>query len=98
MAGMDRGNMRCFEAMGCGALLLSDDGRYPQGMVSGQTMITYANPLQAAAAAVLALESPQVLAELATNGHRVVRQNYSKAKQWQDFKNIVDGHRGIITL
>jgi hypothetical protein len=32
MAGADRGNMRCFEAMGCGALLLSDEGNYPEGM------------------------------------------------------------------
>jgi hypothetical protein len=32
MVGRDRGNMRCFEAMGCGALLLSDEGNYPKGM------------------------------------------------------------------
>lgn len=33
MAGRDRGNMRCFEAMGCGALLVSDAGNYPEGMI-----------------------------------------------------------------
>jgi hypothetical protein len=32
IAGADRGNMRCFEAIGCGALLVSDEGNYPEGM------------------------------------------------------------------
>ena len=41
MAGQDRGNMRCFEAMGCGALLLSDAGNYPEGMDEDETMLTY---------------------------------------------------------
>ena len=41
MAGMDRGNMRCFEAMGCGALLVSDAGKYPEGMDQGETISTY---------------------------------------------------------
>ena len=43
MAGEDRGNMRCFEAMGCGALLVSDAGRYPEGMEAGETMSVYQN-------------------------------------------------------
>ena len=36
MAGRDRGNMRCFEAMGCGALLVSDAGNYPRRNESGR--------------------------------------------------------------
>jgi hypothetical protein len=32
MAGADRGNMRCFEALGAGSLLLSDEGSDPDGM------------------------------------------------------------------
>ena len=39
MAGTDRGNMRCFEAMGCGALLVSDAGGYPDGMQPGPKKI-----------------------------------------------------------
>jgi hypothetical protein len=41
MAGADRGNMRCFEAMGYGTLLLSDEGDYPEGMDGHQTISTY---------------------------------------------------------
>ncbi|WP_271551655.1 MULTISPECIES: glycosyltransferase [unclassified Bradyrhizobium] len=33
--------MRCFEAIGCGALLLSDAGKYPEGMDVGETILTY---------------------------------------------------------
>src|SRR6266550_1505041 len=43
MAGEDRGNMRCFEATGCGAVLLNDSGRYPEGFVDGDTMVTYSS-------------------------------------------------------
>ena len=43
MAGEDRGNMRCFEAPGCGAVLLTDSGRYPEGFVDGETMVTYSS-------------------------------------------------------
>jgi hypothetical protein len=41
MAGTDRGNMRCFEAMGCGSLMVSDQGRYPEAMQNGMTMLLY---------------------------------------------------------
>ena len=44
MAGGDRGNMRCFEATGCGAVLLTDSGSYPEGFVDGETMLTYSSP------------------------------------------------------
>src|SRR5262245_42085231 len=49
MVGNERGNMRCFEAMGCGALLLSDEGKYPDGMVPERTLITYTSAADAIA-------------------------------------------------
>jgi spore maturation protein CgeB len=36
--------MRCFEALGSGSLLLSDEGNYPEGMRDGQTIATYSSP------------------------------------------------------
>jgi hypothetical protein len=39
--------MRCFEAMGCGALLVSDAGNYPEAKTEGVTLQTYASPQQA---------------------------------------------------
>jgi Glycosyl transferases group 1 len=49
MAAADRGNMRCFEAMECGALLLSDEGNYPEGMDGRQTISTYESGIECVA-------------------------------------------------
>lgn len=89
MAGPDRGNMRCFEAMGCGALMVSDTGNYPEGMVSGYNMITYQNPADAVWQIRSALQQPTLRQQLAHNGHRLMSDTYSKAAQWQAFEALV---------
>jgi hypothetical protein len=89
MAGSDRGNMRCFEAMGCGALMVSDQGRYPEGMQSQKTMLLYAENGEANTVIVGALESPDVLREIALQGNMMISKRYSKIKQWADFMNLV---------
>ncbi len=44
MPSADRGNMRCFEALGSRSLLLTDEGNCPAGMIDGETMVTYSSP------------------------------------------------------
>ncbi len=90
MAGDDRGNMRCFEAMGIGALMVSDKGSYPEGMVDGQTMLTYADPREAANVISQVLADPTRLAELAASGLAAMRQHYGKQKQWLAFEKLVE--------
>jgi len=90
MAGRDRGNMRCFEAMGCGALLVSDEGLYPQGLVANRTILTYASPAEAVETITRALADPERLAEVATEGVRTMRQAYSKSVQWDAFMKLVE--------
>ena len=89
MAGNDRGNMRCFEAMGCGALLLSDFGSYPEGMRDGETMITYRRPDEAVDLALQALSNDENRKLVAARGRKVVGQLYNKTMQWQRFVEIV---------
>ena len=89
MAGADRGNMRCFEAMGCGALMVSDQGLYPEGMSDGVTMLTYADPHQAVEEITTALITPDSLHNLVVNGNRLVQTLYSKDRQWQSFQHLV---------
>jgi hypothetical protein len=89
MAGNDRGNMRCFEAMGCGALLLSDAGDYPEGMVPGSTMETYSSPERAAGIVPELLQRWPRSAEKAARGTAEVSKIYSKALQWTRFVDIV---------
>lgn len=89
MAGMDRGNMRCFEAMGCGALMLSDSGNYPEGMVSNETIVTYSDTQDAIAKIAEAIANPVRTQQIAKQGWETVSTRYSKSRQWQAFQNLV---------
>jgi hypothetical protein len=89
MAGNDRGNMRCFEAMGCGALLLSDDGVYPSGMQDGQTMFTYKSPEHAVELARRLLSNTEDARLVAARGRKIIGDLYNKTLQWQRFVEIV---------
>jgi len=93
MAGQDRGNMRCWEAMGCGAAMVSDHGHYPEGMVNGQTMLTYRSATEAVQLIEGLLSEPERLAALAAAGNAMIRNRYSKAQQWQDFQKLIENIR-----
>jgi glycosyl transferase family 1 len=89
MAGQDRGNMRCFETMGCGALLLSDDGIYPEGMKDGETMFTYKSPDQAVNLVRQILSNKADANAVAVRGRKMIAELYNKTLQWQRFVEIV---------
>jgi hypothetical protein len=89
MAGSDRGNMRCFEAMGCGALLVSDSGRYPPGMNRDETIAVYDSPEDAVRIVVALLADRERSARMASLGRETVADTYSKDKQWARFLDLV---------
>jgi hypothetical protein len=89
MAGDDRGNMRCFEAMGCGALLVSDAGKYPDGMIENKTMVIYRTGADCTAQIERGLADWPNMRQVADTGRSRVRQHYSKELQWISFENIV---------
>jgi hypothetical protein len=89
MAGRDRGNMRCFEAIGCGALLLSDDGNYPEGMRSEETMLTYDGKAACLGQIVRCLKDWSTVQGIAEQGRRRIGEAYSKERQWSLFEAIV---------
>ena len=89
MSGADRGNMRCFEALGCEALLLSDEGNYPEGMRDGQTIATYNSPEQAVQQVKTLLGYPEKRLSWARAGHEMVSTCYSKEVQWKRFEALV---------
>lgn len=89
MAGIDRGNMRCFEASGSGALLLSDEGVYPEGMRDGQTIVTYNSPEHAVKQARALLEASETRLAIARAGYGMVSNRYSKEVQWKRFEALV---------
>jgi spore maturation protein CgeB len=89
MAGEDRGNMRCFETMGCGALLVTDAGNYPAGMAHGITMRIYEDLPGVVRAIESQVADESVRSAIAARGHELVRERYSKARQWQAFQDLV---------
>ncbi|SDR81046.1 glycosyltransferase [Bradyrhizobium canariense] len=89
MSGEDRGNMRCFEALGGGSLLLSDAGNYPRGMKDGQTLVTYNSADQAVALVRELLQDSAKRLGIARAGHEMVSTSYSKQLQWKRFEELV---------
>jgi hypothetical protein len=87
VAGQDRGNIRCFEALGCGALMLSDSGRYPEGMVDGETMLTYDRMEDIPAMVENILNDEPRRQKIAAAGLELMRTRYSKAALWEQFKH-----------
>ena len=88
MAGDDRGNQRCWEALGCGALMVSDDGRYPRGFAARDNFMAYASPEAAAATILAMLERPDDRLAVAARGHAMIARCYSKAAQWRRFQEL----------
>jgi hypothetical protein len=89
MAGEDRGNMRCFEAMGCGALLVSDAGKYPEGMIENETMVIYRTGGDCTKQIERGLADWPDMRRVAEAGRSRMKQLYSKELQWISFENIV---------
>jgi hypothetical protein len=88
-SGPDRGNMRCFESMGVGAMLLSDEGGYPEGMTNGETLAIYKSAGHAVELVEAFLNNPAQRLDLARKGHDMVSTRYSKEVQWKRFEALV---------
>jgi hypothetical protein len=89
MAGEDRGNMRCFEATGCGSILLTDAGRYPEGFVDGETMVTYFSTQQIPGLVKRLINDTSLSTSIAQAGYAMVKDLYSKQRQWAEFQALV---------
>ncbi|MGY2989971.1 MULTISPECIES: glycosyltransferase family protein [Bradyrhizobium] len=89
MAGEDRGNMRCFETLGCGSVLLTDAGRYPEGFVDGETMLVYSSPEQIPELIGKLMKDEKLATSIAQAGHAMVKERYSKALQWTKFQELI---------
>jgi glycosyltransferase involved in cell wall biosynthesis len=88
MAGLDRGNMRVWEAMGCGAALVSDAGTYPEGMVDGETMLTYGDGQGAIGAIHELLRGDATRSRLVSQAFAMISTRYSKDAQWTAFQRL----------
>jgi hypothetical protein len=88
MAGLDRGNLRIWEAMGCGAALVSDSGNYPDAMTPNDTFRDFdSDPVHVV---LSLLENPSERNAMTKRAYEMIRSRYSKPRQWADFVRIVD--------
>ena len=90
MAGTDRGNMRCFEAFGARCALVTDAGSYPEGMIDGETMLTYDDAGDAVGKLSVLLEDAPLRNRIARSGNQMIRQRYSKRAQIERFRELVN--------
>lgn len=87
MAGSDRGNLRIWEAMGCGAALVSDSGNYPDAMNPDDTFRDFdSDPVHAVR---WLLDNPRERQAMTKRAFEMIRSHYGKARQWADFQRIV---------
>jgi len=84
-----KSNMRMFETLNCGSLLISEAGSYPEGFVPGKNFIEYQDLTD------LLKKLPEVFSqfkELKDNMHPYVQNvmiTYTKRNQWTRFKSII---------
>lgn len=88
MAGEERGNMRCFEAMGARCVLVSDHGRYPAGMTDGENMLTYSGEVELVEAITSTLRKPDSGRAMANRANCMIRDRYSKERQYAAFVEL----------
>ncbi len=90
MSEKHRGNMRCFEALGCGAGMVSDEGIYPEGLYPGLHFETFKGAAQAIEKIEMLLTSPEHRCEMARRGADSLKATFSKTSQWERFKLICE--------
>lgn len=89
IAGDIRGNMRCWESLGCGVCMLGSAGKYPEGFEPGVNfeMFTDTNDLTRKVKVLLADEPRR--AEIAKAGAEMLPRIWSKERQWNDFVSLL---------
>jgi hypothetical protein len=90
MAGSARGNMRMWEAMGCGAAMVSDAGDYPEGMVAGDTFLDYSDTQEMIGAIERLLDRGDEREAMAGRAHAMISTRYSKSAQWEAFQRLCE--------
>ena len=83
-----RGNMRCYEAMGCGSCMVSDAGIYPDGMIDQQTFVSFSDEEDAIEKIQGLLRDKERTRLIGQNASKIIETKYSKASQWRRFQEL----------
>jgi hypothetical protein len=85
----DRGNLRSFEALNCGALLLTDDGNYPDGFVHNETMLIYKNLNDLSRILNSIFCDLDAYEHLRQNGNKMMARMYGSEDNFKKFMNLI---------
>jgi len=83
-----KSNARVFEALGNGALLITEAGIYPEGLIEGEDYITYQHIDELPELLSKVLSHWQHYKGIADHGLAKVHQCYGQANQWETFTAI----------
>lgn len=90
IAGDERGNMRCWEALGCGACMISSAGHYPEGFEAGVHFETFTNTDELLHKIKKLLADESKMRAIANAGNDMIKNKWSKENQWNDFRIMID--------
>jgi hypothetical protein len=85
-----KSNARVFEALGNGALLISEEGIYPEGLVPGEDFITYKNISDLPKIITHALNNWDKFKAIASHGRNKVNKIYSQDNRWTEFVSLIN--------
>jgi spore maturation protein CgeB len=89
IAGDIRGNMRCWEALGCGACMLGSAGQYPEGFEPGVNFEVFTDVDDLRHKVKLLLADEFRRAEIGKAGADMLSHTWSKERQWDDFLSLL---------
>jgi hypothetical protein len=90
LADQYRGNMRCFEAMGCGACMVSDTGTYPEQFVPDVHFLTFEGCEDLASRLESILAEPERARMIGKGAAANLETAFSKSEQWKNFQKLVE--------
>ena len=88
--GLYKDNMRNYEAIGMQALLIGEDGIYPDFIENDQDILTYKNTEELIYLIEDVLSQPKNYRQMAEKAHLKMKEDCSKEIQWNQFCDIVD--------
>lgn len=87
--GIFKENMRNYETTGCGALLVSEDGVYPDHFIPNKDFYAYRSNSELFKILDQVLSQPDLSTEIATKTKMKIQTVYSKQEQWYKFEKAV---------
>lgn len=83
-------NMRNYESTGCGSVLISEDGIYPDHFIPNKDFYTYRTTSELFEKIEQVLSMPDQGAKMAKNTKNKLKKVYSKEEQWKGFVSAIN--------